>query len=206
MEAVELSADEIFRIRHTFPVVSWSSLSAFWYDKEQWYQVYYKGKKTKSPALTFGKKVADSMGTEKPLAPFTRLAEIEHEFDVMFGKIRVVGSMDSFEPPVKVGARCKAKEYKTGKVPWTQKRANEHGQLVCYALLLWLQMKIRPEDTEWSLEWCPTRETGDFKIDFVHPIRIHTFKVKITMADILRFGSKIKSTHAEMTSYVANHK
>ena len=204
METLE---EERFRIRHTFPVISWSSLSAFWYDKEQWYQVYYKGKKTKSAALTFGKKVADSMGTNKPLAPFTRLAEIEHEFDVMFEGIRIVGSQDTFgrSPNVKV-RKHECGEFKTGKVAWTQARANAHGQLKCYAFLLWLQDKIRPEDCIWWLEWCPTRETGDFKIDFVRPIKVHRFYVKITMVDILQFGSLLKATHKEMVKYVANHR
>ena len=205
METVE---EEIFRIRHTFPVISWSSYSSFLWDKEQWYQVYVKGKKTKSPELEFGKKIADSMSTKKPLAPFTRLAEVEHEFDEMFGKIRIVGSMDTFLKTRKsdnLPMKAYCGEFKTGKKAWDQKRANEHGQLKMYALLLWLQMKIKPEDQTWCLEWIPTQETGDFKIEFVKPIKVHRFYVKITMIDILRFGSEVKKVHKEMTAYVKNH-
>lgn len=202
-----LTADEIFRIRHTFPVVSWSSINGFLYNPEQWYQTYVMGKKSTSRELTFGKAVADSMATDKPLAPFTRLSEIEHEFDVMFGKIRIVGSMDTLGKSANLkNKKHGCGEFKTGKVAWTQERADAHGQLKCYAFLLWLQDKIRPEDCEWWLEWAPTYETGDFKIDFVHPIRIHRFYVKITMREILQFGSMIKKVHKEMTEYVKNHK
>lgn len=211
-----LNAEEIFRIRHTFPVISWSSYSSFISPypnaKENWYQTYVKGKKNHSRELTFGKAVADSMLTPKPLAPFTRLGVKpdgtmdEHEFDEMFGKIRIVGSQDTFGRSTNIKVRKhECGEYKTGRLVWTQKRANEHGQLKMYALLHWLKNKIKPEDCIWWLEWCPTYETGDFKIDFVRPIKIHRFYVKITMLDILKFGSEVKKVHKEMTEYVKNH-
>lgn len=206
-EAVILTADEIFRIRHTFPAISWSSYNGFTSPypnaKEKWYDSYVLGKKTTSRELEFGKRVADSMATSKPLAPFTRMKEIEHEFDVLFEGIRIVGSMDTFEPPIGMGKRkVVCGEFKTGRVAWDQDRADAHGQLKMYALLLWLSQKIRPEDQRWFLEWCPTCETGDFKIDFVRPIRIYRFEVKITMVDILRFASEVKKVHKEMLSYV----
>lgn len=195
-----------FRLSHAFslenPVMSWSSKNTFDKDPEEWYQVYCKGKKIKSPALIFGKKVADSMGTKKPLAPFTRLSEIEHKFKVVFEGIPLVGSMDTFDPP-KLFAMvyCVPGEFKTGSVAWTQKRANDHGQLKMYSFLLWLQLKIYPEQQRWFLEWGETEMGGDFIVRFVDGMEIKRFEVRLTTVEVLKFAGELKITHAKMIAF-----
>ena len=115
--------------------------------------------------------------------------------------------MDTHQPRIRRDQRVRNGEFKTGVKPWTQKRVDEHKQLDCYSFLLWLQDGIKPEDTDWFLEWAPTTriETGDFKviIDFKRPLEIKHFKTKRTMVDVLKFGSFVKSTHREMLAYVA---
>lgn len=205
-EIILTTEEERFKKRHTFtlenPVISWSSYSSFLYNREQWYEVYVKGKKITSKELEFGKKVAHSMGTKHPLAPFTRLSEIEHEFDTKFGNIRIVGSMDTFDAPRVKRGKCLAGEFKTGKQPWTQKRVEDHGQLKMYTLLLWQQHKIYPEDVQWFLEWAETYETGDYKIEFVKPFNIQKFYITFTTVEIMRFASEVKLVHAQMIGYV----
>lgn len=182
--------------------ISWSCYSSFLWDKGQWYQSYIKRIRTTSRELEFGKMVADSMSTDKPLAPFTRLSVIEHPLNEVFDGIKILGFIDTFEPKKNKKKKYIAGEFKTGKNPWTQKKAEEHGQLKMYSLLLWIQKKIRPEDIEWFLEWAPTQETGDFRIDFVYPIRIHRFEVRHTMVDILKFGSEVKKVYKQMLEYI----
>lgn len=209
-----------FAERHAFspdhPVISWSSYSCFKYDKEQWYRVYCCGHKSSSAELTFGKAVADSMETDKPLAPFTRLSIVEFEFDTKLGKIPIVGSMDTFEPPkdffkLRESGLCIGGEFKTGVKPWTQKRVDEHGQLTWYSLCLWLQEKIHPATIHWFLEWAPTKKTenGDFyhTIEFTTtPATIISFRTKRTMMQVLELAADIKKTHKEMLAYVKNKK
>lgn len=202
-----------FAQRHAFsiknPVISWSSYSGFLWDKEQWYQTFVMGIKQHSPELTFGSKVADSMETDKPLCKFTRLGVVEYEFDTKLGKIPVVGSMDTFQPPIH-GGTCLAGEFKTGVKPWTQKRVEDHGQLTFYTMCLWLQDKVHPDSIFWFLEWAPTVKTerGDFKvkIEFQKPLKIQHFKTKRTMVQVLKMQTDIKKVHKEMIEYVKNHK
>lgn len=208
-----------FQQRHTFsienPVISWSSYSGFLYDKERWYQTYVMGKKQTSPELTFGKAVADSMETDKPLVAFTRLTIVEYEFETSLGPIPLVGSMDTFEPPTRHATSslqsnaCIGGEFKTGVKPWDKKRVDEHGQLTFYSLLLWLQDKIHPSNIEWFLEWAPTKRTehGDFRVEiqFDKTKKIQLFKTHRTMTQVLQLASDIKKVHKEMIEYVKNH-
>jgi hypothetical protein len=196
---------DIIQFLQTRPL-SWSAISSFQWDKEQWYQNYILGCKfVPTPEMEFGKKFADSCEARKPMAPVTMLSKMEQPFKVVFNGIPLVGFADTFCDVTKKHLR----EYKTGVTPWTQKRANDHGQITMYALMNFITNKVRPEDCEFALEWVPTVKTshGDFSvtIELKQPIRVHKFKIKKTMADILLFGAVINSTVKEMQDYVRSH-
>lgn len=212
-----------FEQRHTFtvknPVISWSMYSTFispYGDgKDRWYQTYVKGMKQHSAELTFGKAVADSMETANPMVSFTRYGVKkdgtmeEHEFDTKLGKIPLVGSMDTYEPPNKRYTFALCGEFKTGVAPWDQKRVDDHGQLTFYTLCLLLQDDIKPDKVHWFLEWARTikTESGDFnhKIELAQPIEIKHFTTHRTIAQVLELAAQIKKVHAEMLDYVKNH-
>ncbi len=183
--------------------LSWSSISSFEYDKNQWFDSYILGKRQSSPEMTFGKMVGDKLATDPTYLPqVPRLNTFEYKFEVMFNKIPLIGYADSFCTIT----NKKMKEYKTGVKPWTKKRADEHGQIDMYLLMHYITKKIKPEDVDCELIWLPTKkeETGDFKvtISFVEPLIIQTFKTKRTMNDILIFGQRIKDRYKEMQEYV----
>lgn len=182
--------------------LSWSAMSSFEYDPEQWYQNYYLGNKTPpTPEMMFGSIFAKSCEARKPLAPVTLLSKMEQPFKVMFGKIPLVGYADTFDHKFKK----KIGEYKTGVKPWDQKRANNHGQIKMYALMNFITSKIKPEHCKFFLEWVPTKQMGNYTIDFVRPIKVHHFDIKVTMADIIKFGQYINSTVENMQRFVDNH-
>ncbi len=183
--------------------LSWSSISSFEYNKEQWFDSYILGKRQSSPEMTFGKMVGDKLAKDPTYLPqVPRLNTFEHKFEVMFNKIPLIGYADSFCTIT----NKKMKEYKTGVKPWTKKRADEHAQIDMYLLMHYITKKIKPEDVDCELIWLPTKkeETGDFKvtISFVEPLIIQTFKTKRTMNDILIFGQRIKDRYKEMQEYV----
>lgn len=181
--------------------LSWSALSSFEYDKEQWYKRYILNEKSDENAeMKFGKLVADSFGTDNPLAPVTLYPTVEHKLSVVFSGIPLIGFMDTYDHVTKK----RFGEFKTGKKAWDQKRANEHGQLHMYSLMHFITEKIKPEDLAIFLEWIPTQSHGDFSISFIEPVKVHHFDVKLTMNDILRFGSRIKTTVEGMQEYVDN--
>jgi hypothetical protein len=195
----------IYEFLKTRPL-SWSAISSFEYDPEEWYQNYVVGKPRKSnPEMEFGKKVGELLaanGTYLPQVP--RLGKYEHPFKVVYNKIPLIGFADTFC----VLTHSKLKEFKTGVREWNQKRVDEHGQLTLYCLLNYISKKIKPEDMDIELVWLPTKriENGNFevKIEFVEPIdkSMKIFKTKRTMADILQMGARINVAVREMQEYV----
>ncbi len=184
---------------------SWSQLSSFEYNPEQWYRNYFLGERdASSKEMEFGKVFALSIeeGTCEIQELMERLpSKKEHPFNVVFSGIQLVGYADAFEDMTfdDLG------EVKTGKKAWDQKRADQHGQLTMYALMNYITNKKRPEDVRFRLHWIPTQDNGDFTISFVKPVKVHTFETKRTMSDILTFGNRIKNTIKLMEEYAHIH-
>lgn len=185
--------------------LSWSAISSFEYDPEQWYKKYVlKEEDPASKEMLFGSLIGKQLEKNSSFLPsIIRHSKMEHCFKVTFGKIPLVGYADSF---CTITNR-KLAEYKTGKKAWDQKRVDEHGQLTMYCLMNYITEKISPEEIDITLIWMPTQENGDFTISFVEPIEenIKIFKTKRTMQDILKFGARIKSTVKAMEEYAQNH-
>lgn len=179
--------------------LSWSAISSFEYSPEQWYSKYILNTPPEDNlAMAFGKKFAKSVEDRKPLVPVTIYKEVEYPLKVVFNGIPMVGFIDTYEPHTAM------REYKTARTLWTQKKCNEHGQLSMYALMLYITHKVKPEDLTIHLDCIQTVEDGDFKLSFLDN-KVHSFEVKLTMKDILLFGSRIMKTVKEMEEFVKNH-
>lgn len=198
---------DIYAFFKTRPL-SWSALSCFEYDKEEWYRRYILNQKNpESAEMKFGKALATSI--EDGTCPVPGLLKAlqkkkEHEFRVVFGRIHMIGYADAF---------CDKKfrrldEVKSGKLtsPWGFKRADEHGQITMYALFNFITNKVKPEDTRFTIYWVPTVITGDFVVDFDKPMRFISIPTKRTMQDVLVFGVRVNRVAKEMEEYVRNHK
>lgn len=179
--------------------LSWSAISAFGYNPEQWYSKYILNEPpADNLAMQFGKKFAKSVEERKPLVPVEIYSEVEYKLETAFNDIPLVGYIDTYEP------HTKFREYKTARKLWTQDKAYNHGQLRMYALMLYLIHKVKPEDLTIHLDCIQTKEDENFKIDFFDS-KVHSFEVKLTMKDILLFGSHIMMTVDLMKAYVENH-
>jgi len=184
----------------------WSALSAFEYNREQWYQTYILGIRQESPQLAFGSYVDDLIQTDHSFIPtLPRYPVMQHRMEVMLRKgLQLTGTADGvdFTP-----GNYRLADFKTGVVPWTKKRADQTGQLRMYALMIYLMTKIPPEEFRYFIHWIPTKkvESGNFemRIDFRdNPIVPYTFETKITTADILKFINRIEFTVKEMEKYI----
>lgn len=210
--------------------LSWSALSSFEYDREQWWEKYcLHAKCTRepqspddppafcvisnkldrqcpvirtTPEMRFGKAFADSVEAGNPLVPVIVQSSVEHPFKAKFGKIELVGYGDSFCS----FTRRLLEEYKTGRKEWTQKRADEHGQFDMYLLILWLSEKINPAEVKCRLHWIPTVQNADLSIAFKQPIVPIIFNTKRTMTHILKFGARINRVYKEMEEYAKKHR
>lgn len=185
--------------------LSWSAISSFEYNPEQWYRKYVLGIEEKpNPAMLFGKLVGERIASDPTFLPnLPRLSLYEYEqpdgLRSMFGKIPLLGYIDSYEPHTTLF------EYKTGQRLWTQKRVDEHGQIDMYLLLLWLKYKIKPTDIAVTLFWMPTQDNSDFNISFINEKKIYPFPTTRTLQDILNFGARINRVYKEMDEYCQNH-
>ena len=190
--------------------LSWSSISSWEWNKEDWAKKYLDGiEQPSNPEMEFGKKVGKRLETDPTYLPMIpRRSKMEHPFNVSLSGIKLTGYADTFcTVTFKAGD-----EYKTGVKPWDQKRVDEHGQITMYLLMNYITNKIKPEDVEFALHWMPTvrKESGNFEvvIDFVPDIEnnIKHFKTKRTMVDILKFAAYIKKTYKAMQKYALAYK
>lgn len=184
--------------------LSWSAISSFEYNPEQWYQNYVIGnQEPASREMLFGTKVGTFLATDPQYLPqVPRYPVFELPMKCNFGKIPMVGYADGWDE-----ARLHLGEYKTGKRLWDQKRADTHGQIDMYLLLLYIIHDIRPETVQAYLHWLPTEDDGDFTIQFTNPRNpvVHTFPTKRTMKQVIAFGQRVNATVKAMELYAKNH-
>jgi hypothetical protein len=112
------------------------------------------------------------------------------------GDIRIVSHPDSMDSKT-----FALREYKTGKVKWTQKKADNWFQLKFYATLIQIIYgKIPPEV---HLDWIETFKDTD---GIIKPTgHVETFKVEITMTDILNTKALITRVAKEIESEWLNY-
>lgn len=181
------------------PHISWSEISSFEYNPEDWYSSYILGNKKTSKQMEFGSMVDKKLQEDPTFLPqVERYPIAQHPLEFYIDDLKVVGYIDGYDP-----SKPRIKDDKTGVTPWTQKKADETGQLTLYTLGLHLQEKINPADLELAISWLPTKEMGDFSIGFRDnpptPIIFHT---KRTKKDIMLFGAYILETRKKMEEYV----
>lgn len=156
-----------------------------------------------SPELRFGSWVDKKIQNDKNFLPeLVRYPVFQHEMRVTFAGIPLVGYSDAFLPLKKPVKKYLLRDYKTGRKPWDQKRADETGQLTMYAFMLWLELKIQPEQGEFFIDWLPTH-VEDGEIAFIKEGEIITFATKRSMQQVLEFGQRIQSTWKKMEEYAA---
>lgn len=183
--------------------LSWSAISSFEYDPEQWYRKYVLGKEDPATKeMLFGSEIGRKLGEPNPnfMPQVKRYPIYEYELRFMFNTIPMIGFIDGWDPAI-----YSLGEYKTGKKAWTKKRANEHGQFDMYLLGLYQMHKIPPQGVILNLHWMPTQDNGDFTISLVNEKLCFDFRTKRTMQQILQFGSRINRVYKEMDTYCKNH-
>lgn len=190
--------------------LSWSAISSFEWNAGQWYRKYVlKELPEETPELRFGKMIDLKLQDDPSFLPeVPRYSLMQHNMRATFDGIPLVGVSDTYKPPLHDSFTNKRvnipaiRDYKTGRRPWDQTRADETGQLTMYLGLLWLRDKIRPEDVECYIDWLPTHYV-DKKIALIEPVKVRTFKTKRTMHEVLTFMQRIKDTWNEMEDYAA---
>lgn len=181
--------------------LSWSQISAFEYNPEQWYKRYILGEKDEgSSALLFGKKIGEQLASDPLFMPeVPRLPVFEYKLQAKISDIELIGYVDAVD--IVTGELI---EYKSGK-KWDKKKAETHGQIDLYATMLYIMHDIRPEDLDIKLIWLATEENGDFQTSFIKDMKPVIFPIKKSMIDIVNMIMRVKRVYKEMESYQQSH-
>lgn len=158
------------------------------------------GEKQSSKELAFGSLVDKKLQDDpKYLPQVERYPIAQYKLAFVMDGLHLIGYADGFDPN---RLKPRLKDDKTGKVAWTQEKADETGQLTMYALLVMLTKKIKPERLALAISWLPTEEKGNFTIDFRdNPVVPVIFETKRTTREALEFAVFLKQTHKEMEAY-----
>lgn len=183
--------------------LSWSSLSSWEYDKDKWACKYLENiVEPSNPVMDFGKFVGTKLATDPKFLPdVPRLPVFEYGINYTFSGIPLVGFLDAYDSKIPAFY-----EYKTSgnKKRWTKETVKQHGQLDMYAMLLYMSLKIKPEDLTIKLVYIPVIEDGSFALN-IGKEKVQVFEVKKTMADILKFASELKRTYKDMEIFAENY-
>ena len=86
-------------------------------------------------------------------------------------------------------------EYKTGKIPWTQEKVDEHDQMLFYALGYYITRGVIPTS---ELVWVETMETEN---GLRYTGMFKSFQRTFTMEELDNFAVKIENTIKEIADY-----
>lgn len=136
---------------------------------------------------------------DKPVVDTKHGIEIENPHDGKTYKIPILKGQTQNIPLLAVPDTAKAdysafKEYKTSVRKWTQKMADESGQITFYATAIWIVTGKIPEDIELVNVCVEYDQDGRLQPTG----EILRFKTKRTMVDIIKMTGQIRRTWEEI--------
>lgn len=191
--------------------LSYSQIQMWKSSKERYKGIYFDNRTELAiynDSMEYGKQFADALENYREtddlltdasillLAKYdVRDKEIKVDLKIKEGYISLLGRPDTMNSKTYA-----FREYKTGKQPWTQNKANKHFQLYFYAVLIYLKYNIVTEKCH--LDWIETEKISDK----IQPTgRIETFPVKIGLQKILETMAEITRVAKEIEIEYASH-
>ncbi len=140
------------------PHISWSQLSCWISNPARYRREYFEqGYKLNTKYLRFGKGIAKMIeeNRHKELLPeLITYDEPEFKIKCFVKSIPILSYLDSYDPKNNI-----FREYKTGKIAWTQAKVQRHDQLTFYATALKWKLGKIPEYCD--LDWIETVELSE---------------------------------------------
>jgi len=192
--------------RYNLSGLSWSHLVMIEKDPEEWYDVYVLGHKRKpTEAMKFGTKVHKQIAERKFRGKLKEVyygnnPETQLTCKIFYTKTK---SFNIFGTPDDHGT-LSLYEYKTGTKLWTQKQADNHGQLFTYALLLRESKKIYI-DVAYLISLETKHLTVNDKTKIVLTGNRRTLKVEITHQDLLKIQARFINGYKKALKTIKEH-
>jgi hypothetical protein len=191
--------------------LSYSQKELWKNDRERYMGIYFDGREElrhSNNAMEYGKVVADALEKGKDtgdvltdaamlLLPKYDLAdeELRVELRTKDGWIPLLGRLDTRD-----SKSWDFREYKTGKQPWTQSKAEKHPQMRFYAMLVYLASQKQLKEA--YLDWIETESVDGV----TKPTgRIQSFRVPFTLTDILKEMAETSRVAKEIEIAWASH-
>ncbi|MES2006886.1 MAG: hypothetical protein V4436_02125 [Patescibacteria group bacterium] len=191
--------------------ISYSQLAQWQRDPEQYKAIYFDNRdelRTSNVAMEYGKVVADALehgiqtgdlltDAAMLMLPKYDVADQEMRVDMKVPKagwVELLAKPDSFNSLTK-----DFYEYKTGKQPWTAKKAQDHLQLHFYALAIYLKYHVIPAC---SLIWIETEQSGT---GIAPTGRVEEFPVLFSLSSILTTMSLVSRVARKIEIAYAAH-
>lgn len=203
--------------------LSYSQIQLWKSDRERYIAIYMDGRdelRTSNSGQEYGKVVATALENQKEtgdlLTDSSMLLlkkydvadqEIRTEFKTKGGWLQIVA-----KPDTRNSLTNEFREYKTGKAPWTEKKAQNHPQMVFYAMAIYLKFKVFVPEA--YLDWIETEEVTPYTVlidgqEIVMTLaptgRIESFRVTFTMVDILREMAETQRVAREIETCFVTH-
>jgi|6_EtaG_2_1085325.scaffolds.fasta_scaffold25442_5 hypothetical protein len=171
--------------------LSFSQVSLWESSPSQYKKLYFDGDKRygiTNSGMEFGSRVADALEHGKQTGDLLTdtAMELLPKYDIQDKEITATiktpsGSVDILGKPDSMDSKTfDFFEFKTGKVAWTQAKADKHLQLKFYATLIYLKYMVVPKNIE--LIWMETHNDDGV---YTPTGRIERFKVEIKLVDIV---------------------
>ena len=179
--------------------LSYSQLASWEYNKEEWYRNYILGKRSPASAeMLAGTTIGDQIGTETCPLGLANIGIKEYALLGMVDDIKLVGYIDIYNPETK-----HLHENKTSPnvKRWNQRKADEHGQLTMYALLLEQQEGTPPEQIAMYLNFVPLRLAGVTYTTYT-PIVWKQYETRRTSEQVAAYKDYIRQTVKAMQEYI----
>lgn len=189
--------------------LSYSQIQSWRGNPKRYKEVYFDGRTEFSiynEGMEYGKQFADALETYTDtndlltdasillLAKYdVRDQEIRAELKTKDGCIPLLGRPDTMNSKT-----FAFREYKTGKQPWTQNKANKHFQLYFYAMLIYLKYGVVVEKCH--LDWIETEvvnnKTQPTGKTLSFPVKIGLRKILETMSETIVVAKEIELAYA----------
>ncbi len=205
--------------------LSYSQIQLWKTDPEKYIDIYMDGRdelRTTNMGQDYGKVVATALekggDTGDLLTDSAMLLlkkydvadeEIRVEYKTKYGWLVVLA-----KPDTRNSKTNEFREYKTGKYAWTAKKAQDHPQMIFYAMAIYLKFKTALKEA--YLDWIETEQVEVTRFDDtgrhiitvkeIRPTgRVESFRVTFTLKQILREMAETVRVAREIESAFVSH-
>ncbi|HEB13357.1 MAG TPA: hypothetical protein ENI13_00070 [candidate division CPR3 bacterium] len=183
--------------------LSWTGYNLWLHNKEKYRKIYYLGEKSFSNReMKYGKRLADHLekNTDEEDEIIKALGSLLPQYPKNGYEMNAVLKSGKQEIPLKSffdtykPSNHSLREYKTGRGIWTQGKADRHGQILFYCLVIYLATGEMPKEIH--LDWIETKIEDE---EVVATGMIFTFKVEKKLSDVLSMAGRVTKVAKEIS-------